>query len=402
MHARSFAALVAFAVLALPACSGTPQSNLTPANYSLAHALRPQRPSSSYAVLYEFAGGSDGKFPRAGLTAVDGTLYGTTAGNVVANFGNVFAITTAGKERSLYNFEGGRDGNHPRAGLAYRDGTLYGTTEEGGSGYGTVFSVTTGGTEKVLHRFDGGRDGQLPLGGLLDLKGRLYGTTSDFGSGGNGTVFGITARDNKYAYEVLDVLGGDAGSHPIGGLINVNGVLYGATSSGGVSGHGTVFMVTFAGVKMLHSFGGGSDGARPYAGLADVGGTLYGTTLSGGGAACGGTGCGTVFKMKADGSGYDVLYSFAGGDGAHPKSSLTNVNGTLYGTTETGGASGRGTVFALDPVTGAERVVHSFAGGTADGSSPEAGLVDVGGTLYGTTQSGGKHGSGTIYSLSGI
>jgi uncharacterized repeat protein (TIGR03803 family) len=106
--------------------------------------------------------------------------------------------------------------------------------------------------------------------------------------------------------------------------------------------------------------------------------------------------------MKVGGSEYEVLHSFAGGgDGAHPKAGLTNVHGTLYGTTEKGGASGRGTVFTIDRTSAAEQVVHSFAGG-ADGSSPEAGLIEVGSRLYGTTVSGGAHGSGTVYALSGI
>ena len=44
-----------------------------------------------------------------------------------------------------------------------------------------------------------------------------------------------------------------------------------------------------------------------------------------------------------------MLYSFKGGktDGAHPWAGLTNVNGTLYGTTVNGGATADGTVFLL-------------------------------------------------------
>jgi uncharacterized repeat protein (TIGR03803 family) len=51
-----------------------------------------------------------------------------------------------------------------------------------------------------------------------------------------------------------------------------------------------------------------------------------------------------------------VLRSFAGGtDGAHPSADLTNLNGTLYGTTDRGGiqsacsSGGRGTVFTYLP-----------------------------------------------------
>jgi uncharacterized repeat protein (TIGR03803 family) len=76
---------------------------------------------------------------------------------------------------------------------------------------------------------------------------------------------------------------------------------------------------------------------------------------------------------------------------------------SLYGTTEQGGAYGYGTVFKVDPKTGAESVVYSFCsgGGTcADGAYPWAGsLINVSGTLYGTTSSGGKIGVGTVFKI---
>ncbi|MGA8326822.1 MAG: choice-of-anchor tandem repeat GloVer-containing protein, partial [Candidatus Cybelea sp.] len=58
---------------------------------------------------------------------------------------------------------------------------------------------------------------------------------------------------------------------------------------------------------------------------------------------------GTVFSVTTSGT-ETVLHSFGGsGDGAHPDASLLNVNGTLYGTTGGGGAHGDGTVFSLLP-----------------------------------------------------
>ena len=59
-----------------------------------------------------------------------------------------------------------------------------------------------------------------------------------------------------------------------------------------------------------------------------------------------------------------VLYSFRRqqncADGSYPVAGLLNVNGTLYGTTFNGGAYGWGAVFVLNPKTGAERVLYSF------------------------------------------
>jgi uncharacterized repeat protein (TIGR03803 family) len=43
-------------------------------------------------------------------------------------------------------------------------------------------------------------------------------------------------------------------------------------------------------------------------------------------------------------------------------------------------------------------VIHSF-GGSGAGADPHAGLVNVGGTLYGSTDRGGVHGRGIVFSM---
>jgi uncharacterized repeat protein (TIGR03803 family) len=76
-------------------------------------------------------------------------------------------------------------------------------------------------------------------------------------------------------------------------------------------------------------------------------GVLYGTTQNGGNS----NHNGTIFKVSTSGK-ERVLYRFGTtqNDGARPSSPLTNLNGTLYGTTSYGGgAHGYGTVFALTP-----------------------------------------------------
>src|ERR1700728_2384770 len=63
-------------------------------------------------------------------------------------------------------------------------------------------------------------------------------------------------------------------------------------------------------------------------------------------------------------SGYKTIFSFDGADGSNPESVLLNVKGTLYGTSYLGGdwSIGGGTVFALTP-DGQERVLHDFGRG---------------------------------------
>jgi uncharacterized repeat protein (TIGR03803 family) len=97
-------------------------------------------------------------------------------------------------------------------------------------------------------------------------------------------------------------------------------------------------------------------------------------------------------------SSYEVLYSFgAAPDGEGPDANLIAVNGTFYGTTSGGGAYGDGTVYSIT-TAGEEHVLHSFGSGS-DGNDPEAGLIDVNGTLYGTTALGGTRGRGTVFSM---
>src|SRR6266581_136289 len=85
------------------------------------------------------------------------------------------------------------------------------------------------------------------------------------------------------------------------------------------------------------------DGAGPSAGLILSGNTLYGTAYEGGSG-----GNGTVFKVNTDGTGFTTLHSFAGpDDGANPEAGLILLGNTLYGTAQCGGSSGKGTVFSL-------------------------------------------------------
>jgi uncharacterized repeat protein (TIGR03803 family) len=113
-----------------------------------------------------------------------------------------------------------------------------------------------------------------------------------------------------------------------------------------------VFALTLSGMLAGEYSFAGSDSQGPNGGLIDAGGTLYGTSFYGGTAGCG---CGTVFALTPGGA-IKTVYSFRGGrDGAGPQAGLINVGGTLYGTTTYGGGGrcqqgyGCGTVFALTP-----------------------------------------------------
>ncbi len=167
---------------------------------SAAFAVTPKE-----TVLYHFKGGSDGAIPSANLVEDSAhNLYGTTMGGGTSNRGTVFEVSppnTAWTEAVLYSFAGGSDGANPRSDLIFdKAGNLYGTTlAGGGADFGTVFQLappaTQGApwTETVLYSFTGGSDGVNPWAGLImDSKGNLYGTTMFGGSLGAGTVFELS------------------------------------------------------------------------------------------------------------------------------------------------------------------------------------------------------------------
>jgi uncharacterized repeat protein (TIGR03803 family) len=372
--------------------------------------------AATETVLYSFCSQpscADGEYPWAGVLRVGSDLYttATIGGGTGTNQGTLVAVNrSTGAGRVVYSFEDHYgDAAEPEAGLINANGTLYGLTVggglgNGGNGDGTVYSLAPKkGKVKVLYSFcleQDCPDGALPAGNLLDVGGLLYGATSAGGGKGRGTVFSFDPATNteEVLYAFCSLNSCADGSGPVGSLIEVNGILYGTTAYGGTNsgcgdtgaGCGTVFALDpKTGVEtVLHAFSNGTDGGTPEAGLLNVNGVLYGTTAGGG--SCG---CGTVFSVDPATGTERIVHSFQdnGKDGWYPTGGLIRMKGKLYGTTRNGGAYAYGTVFSLDPKTGKEDIVYSFCSQERcnDGAAPYAGLIAVHGTLYGTTVAGG-------------
>ena len=315
-------------------------------------------------------------------------------------------------------------------------GNLYGTASFGGTQkHGAVYKMTPlpDGTwsEALLYSFAGQQagDGERPMGNLVfDTAGNLYGITANGGSLGCGIVYQLTPSGGSWSESVIHTFTCVDGRYPQAGLvIDGAGNLYGTAMQGASpacgTGCGTVFKLAPSGgsftFSVIYSFQGGNDGANPQGSLAfDNAGSLYGTTTYGGStSACGGAGCGTVFKLTPSGGSWteSILYGFTGvPDGANPFSQLTfDAAGNIYGTTYQGGAvkvgcadqtAGCGTVFKLTASGGiwTESVVHRFlANSSSDGANPLAGVtIDAHGNLFGTTLYGGTNsGVGTLYKI---
>jgi uncharacterized repeat protein (TIGR03803 family) len=94
---------------------------------------------------------------------------------------------------------------------------------------------------------------------------------------------------------------------------------------------------------------------------------------------------------------YRQLYRFRGDPSGSGPTGLIDLNGSLYGTTTGGGTKTLGTVFVRDSA-GRVRTIYSFQGGD-DGAEPEGYLVLFEGVFYGTTEYGGAHGDGTVFEV---
>lgn len=261
--------------------------------------------------------------------------------------------------------------------------------------------VAQGQTFSVLYTFTSLAEGNSPGSLTVDGAGNLYGTAQG-GVNGEGIVYMLDPAGNKTVlYQFKQV---PDGVWPVNVVRDSAGNLYGATYRGGSTcffqeGCGTVFKLDADGNEtILHRFGRGTDGRFPNGVIRDAAGNLYGTTVAGGVPSLCGDGCGTVFKVDASGKEI-VLYRFRGGaDGGIPVGGvILDSAGNLYGTTGTGGANTYGTVFKLD-TNGKFTVLHSFTAN--EGCSVEASLLrDTAGNLYGTTNSCGQFGEGTVFKV---
>lgn len=195
-----------------------------------------------------------------------------------------------------------------------------------------------------------------------------------------------------------------------------DGLLYGTAPGGGNGRAGLIFRLNpEGGVSIVYTFCEHSfecsDGENPVAPLI-VGhdGAFYGTAQDGGARGCDGGGCGTVFRVTADGT-FSVLHRFVPGEGGSPKGALIQAtDGNFYGTTQQSvpmaDLGGGGTIFRMTP-GGRVTVLYRFTNLENDpGSWPTGSLVQASdGNLYGTTGTGGDigcnppFGCGTVYRM---
>lgn len=94
---------------------------------------------------------------------------------------------------------------------------------------------------------------------------------------------------------------------------------------------------------------------------------------------------------------HDFDCTVEGCDPVYPEILAQGRDGNLYGTADSGGTSGKGTVFKMTPA-GIVTTLHNFSG--TDGQNPDGGLIlGTDGNFYGTTRFGGANNFGTVFKI---
>jgi uncharacterized repeat protein (TIGR03803 family) len=298
----------------------------------------------------------------------------------------------------FYNLPAGL--KNPRGLAAGTDGNLYGTTQLGGaSGSGTVFKMTPGGKFTVLASF-GSPNGERPSASLaVAQNGDMYGVTENGGAYGYGTVFKVTQSGTLTTLVSFDdaLLGGYPNCKLLYGY---PGAFYGSTSDSSLAPpgqqNGTIFTIATDGTFSNYGYHGQATG------FAWGDNALYGVNESS-----------QAFQIDLDGN-YTVIGTLPGppmgcalmhaGDGMIIY--FTNGFSGFYGTTYSGGSHGTGCIYSLTQ-EGDVSIVRSFDAESAGigtpnttGARPQGSLIQgFDGYLYGSTHSGGTNGHGNVYAL---
>ena len=150
---------------------------------------------------------NEGSNPNSLIQGSDGFFYGT-AQNGGSNSGTLFKVRSDGSGFAVVISFSYGSGNNPTSVVQGSDGALYGTSSYS---TGSLFRINTDGTDlETIHAFSSTSpsiDGNTPSGRLVQgSDGYFYGATSSGGTGGGGTLFKVSP--DGLAFIVIHVFTG--------------------------------------------------------------------------------------------------------------------------------------------------------------------------------------------------
>ncbi len=306
-------------------------------------------------------------------------------------YGNFFQVTPGGGYTNIAN-----------------EGAGYPVQGADGNFYGPGFRISRTGGITVLHSFNGGTDGYPGLGRvMLASDGMFYGVSTPALSGSGGTIYRFSSSG---AFEDIYNLSLDTDGSVGDGTTLIealDGNLYGTAYYGGNAcssdsiepeGCGTIFRLTAQGkFEVLHTFTGGADGANPGELVEASDGSLYGSASLGGDSSVNlGEGFGTIFRVSLNGD-FAVIHTVEDDDPVPFGPYVAAPNGAMFGLNNPDIAPQQG----VSEITTNGNVTYfpfdtgdQYFGGT--GPSPLSSGSDGG--LYGVGRGGGGPAAlGTVY-----
>lgn len=340
----------------------------------LAFVLISSTASAQLTILHQFSGGVDGAQPNAGVINYNGSLVGTTWSSPTA--GTFFVLEPNGAFYSAI-IPAIVSSNNPQGLTTAVDGEIYGVSTGLGGSYGMGEIYRSNGTLTPLHAFTG-PDGAYPMSAMIRGPNEyLFGTTSGGGASNAGTIFRLALDGTLTTLHSFD--GGLGGNAPVAMIAAADGSLVGITQRGGAFGNGVLFQLIGSQMTVLSHF---PIGLGPASLMQASNSMIYITTL----ATTAHGGC--IVRTAPSSWSIVVLRCLTRTFEGESAGTLLEVDGVLYGASQSGGLLSGGTLFkmALDEQTTA--VLHSF-NNDGNGWSPRSPLVQVGGDLVGATRYGG-------------
>jgi uncharacterized repeat protein (TIGR03803 family) len=298
----------------------------------------------SVTELFSFNALDVGYYPEDLIQTTTGKLYGVNKGGGVYGSGtlfemdpNTYEVTPLVQFKAKAGSGSGRginaiDLNSPHALVEASNGKIYGRTNRGGgNGRGVIFEYDPIGltiTEKSYFTEMTGNNGSGTRGGLLEVNGKLYGASRRAGPSGGGTIFEYDISTSSFS-TIVD-LGAIGISEPSSNLVLApNGKLYGVSNAGGTNDRGTIYEYDIdneiASVKINFN---DVSGVAAFGGLIVADNNkLLGMTYGGGA-----NGKGEIYEYNLTTNTYTTLASFDGIVGDYPTNDLLAAsNGKFYG-----------------------------------------------------------------------
>ena len=171
--------------------------------------------------------------------------------------------------------------------------------------------------------------------------------------------------------------------------------IYGVTTYGGANGSGVLYSMNADGTnyQLLYTFLNTPDGGVPLGKMIPgPDHKLYGFTSAGGM-----KGLGTIYSWDTVANVYQKLADLDSVHGSTPNGDPVFYNGKLYGLGKAGGAQNFGTIFSYDPVAGTLADVYDFSGAT--GGAPYGTITVYNNVFYFQSMGGAGYGFGSIMSF---